>query len=402
MTVSVQDSESQRYMQMALRLARRGISSVEPNPAVGAIIVKANQIIGKGYHKKFGGPHAEIHALQDCQSLGVKPSGATMYVTLEPCCHQGKTPPCTQALIDAGLARIFVAMIDPSAHANGKGIAQLREAGIEVHTGICETEARLLNAPFVKYATTGRCWVTLKWAQTIDGKLAWAQRSDEQTWISNKLSRRDAHKLRRRHQAVLVGINTVLADDPLLMARPSLDKKTVRIVLDSVLRIPPNCRLLERAEDGPVIIFTSRSAVETKPQAAQELAGKGAELLTYPDTNGGSNLHCLLDELGRRGISQLLVEGGPTVLTSFLKEDLADEIVIYIAPTILGAQGAAGITGPMTQLAETVGLCHVDVGRLGDDVRLSGFTNKAFREIGIGPAKTEPSITSIVAEPVDE
>lgn len=389
-------------MQMALRLARRGISSVEPNPAVGAIIVKANQIIGRGYHKKFGGPHAEINALQDCQSLGVKPSGATMYVTLEPCSHQGKTPPCTQALIAAGIARVFVAMIDPSAHASGKGITQLHEAGIEVHTGICETEAKLLNAPFVKYAATGRCWVTLKWAQTIDGKLAWAQKSNEQRWISNKLSRRDAHKLRRRCQAILVGINTVLSDDPLLTARPGPDKKAVRIVLDSFLRIPPNCRLLETAQEGPVIIFTSRRTIETKPQAAQEIAGKGAELLAYPDMNGGSNLHCLLDELGRRGISQLLVEGGATVLTSFLRENLADEIVVYIAPKILGARGTAEITEPMTQLAESVGLNHVDVGRLGDDVRLSGFTNKALREIGIGPAKTEPPFVSVADEPVDE
>ena len=391
-----------RYMQMALRLARRGISSVEPNPAVGAIIVKANQIIGRGYHKKFGGPHAEINALEDCQSLGVKPSGATMYVTLEPCPHQGKTPPCTQALISAGIARVFVAMIDPSDHANGKGITQLREAGIEVHTGICETEAKLLNAPFVKYATTGRCWVTLKWAQTIDGKLGWAEKSDEQRWISNKLSRRDAHKLRRRSQAILVGINTVIADDPLLTARPSPDKKAVRIVVDSFLRIPPNCRLLETATDGPVIIFASRSAIEANPRAAQEIAGKGAELLAYPDMNGRSNLHCLLEELGRRGISQLLVEGGPTVLTSFLKENLADEIVVYIAPKILGARGAAEITRPMAQLAESVGLNHVDVGRLGDDVRLSGFTDKALREIGIGPAKTEPPLVSVADEPVDE
>jgi diaminohydroxyphosphoribosylaminopyrimidine deaminase/5-amino-6-(5-phosphoribosylamino)uracil reductase len=244
--------------------------------------------------------------------------------------------------------------------------------------------------------------VTLKWAQTIDGKLAWAERNDEQRWISNKLSRRDAHKLRRRNQAVLVGINTVIADDPLLTARPSPDKKAVRIVLDSFLRIPPDCRLLETAQEGPVIIFAGRNAIEANLRAAQEIAGKGAELLTYPDTNGGSNLHCLLDELGRRGISQLLVEGGPTVLTSFLKENLADEIVVYVAPKILGARGAAEITRPMAQLAESVGLHHVDVGRLGDDVRLSGFTDKALREIGIGPAKTEPPLASIVDEPVDE
>jgi len=194
----------------------------------------------------------------------------------------------------------------------------------------------------------------------------------------------------------------VLADDPLLTARPSQDKKSIRIVLDSLLRIPPDCRLLETAENGPVIVVTSRRAVESKPQAAQELARKGAELLTYPDMQGHSNLHFLLEELGRRGISQLLVEGGPTVLASFLKENLADEIVVYIAPIVLGARGTAEIAGPMAQLAESVGLNRVDVARLGDDVRLSGLTDKALREIGVGPAKTEPPVESMVAEPVDE
>ncbi|UCC96538.1 MAG: bifunctional diaminohydroxyphosphoribosylaminopyrimidine deaminase/5-amino-6-(5-phosphoribosylamino)uracil reductase RibD [Phycisphaerales bacterium] len=402
MTVSVKASESQRYMQMALRLARRGISSVEPNPAVGAIIVKANQIIGRGYHKKFGGPHAEINALEDCQSLGVRPNGATMYVTLEPCSHHGKTPPCTQALIAAGIARIFVAMTDPSEHANGRGIEQLREAGIEVHTGICETEARLLNAPFVKYSATGKCWVTLKWAQTIDGKLAWAQKSDEQRWISNELSRRDVHKLRRRTQAILVGINTVIADDPLLTARPNRGTKAARIVMDSFLRLPLDCQLLETAKDRPLIIFSNRHAIEANPWAAEQIADKGAELLAYPDTHGRSNLHCLLDELSRRGISQLLVEGGPTVLASFIKEQLADEIVVYIAPKILAAQGGAEIAGPIAELAESVGLHYVDVARLGDDVRLSGLTDKALGEIGIGPARTEPPPVSFGDSSGDE
>ncbi|MHC4681231.1 MAG: bifunctional diaminohydroxyphosphoribosylaminopyrimidine deaminase/5-amino-6-(5-phosphoribosylamino)uracil reductase RibD [Planctomycetota bacterium] len=383
-----------KYMQMALRLARRGISSVEPNPVVGAIIVKANQIIGRGYHKKFGGPHAEINALEDCQSLGVRPNGATMYVTLEPCSHHGKTPPCTQALISAGIARIFVAMTDPSEHANGRGIEQLREAGVEVHTGICETEAKLLNAPFVKYSTTGKCWVTLKWAQTIDGKLAWAQKSNEQRWISSEVSRRDAHKLRRRSQAILVGINTVIVDDPLLTARPNRGTKAARIVMDSFLRLPLGCRLLETAKDCPVIVFSSRHAVEANPWAADQITDKGAEVLAYPDTHGRSNLHCLLDELSRRGISQLLVEGGSTVLASFIKEHLTDEIVVYIAPKILASHGGAEIARPIGELAESVGLRYVDVARLGDDVRLSGFTDKALSEIGIGPARNEPAAAS--------
>ncbi|MHC4560368.1 MAG: bifunctional diaminohydroxyphosphoribosylaminopyrimidine deaminase/5-amino-6-(5-phosphoribosylamino)uracil reductase RibD [Planctomycetota bacterium] len=197
--------QHEKYMEMALRLAQRGIGSVEPNPAVGAIIIKANQIIGKGWHKQFGGPHAEINALEDCKTLGVRPRGAKMYVTLEPCSHKGKTAPCTQAIISAGLAKVFIATTDPSSHANSKGIKQLREAGISVQTGICEDQAKLLNAPFFKFATTGKCWVILKWAQSIDGKLAWTQSGqgalgseNNSTWISNELSRREVHKLRRR------------------------------------------------------------------------------------------------------------------------------------------------------------------------------------------------------------
>ena len=395
MTVSVEASDSQRYMQMALRLAKRGISSVEPNPAVGAIIVKANQIIGRGYHKNFGGPHAEINALEDCRSLGVKPSGATMYVTLEPCCHYGKTPPCTEALISAGLAKVVVAMVDPSDHANGKGIEQLRQAGIEVQTGICETEAKLLNAPFIKYTTTGRCWVTLKWAQSLDGKLSWAEQSGEQRWISNELSRRDAHKLRRRAQAILVGINTVITDDPLLTARPARGRKATRIVMDSFLRIPLSCQLLATAESNPVIVFASQRAIETNPRAAEEITMKGAELLGYPDMHDRSNLYFLLDELSRRGVTQLLVEGGPTVLSSFLRENLADEIVVYIAPRILGAQGRAEITGRLAALAQSMGLHCVDVGRFGNDVRLSGLTEKTLNEITVESSAVVPALSSL-------
>ena len=370
-------------MQMALKLAWRGIGSVEPNPAVGAVIVKANQTIGRGWHKKFGGPHAEINALEDCKNLGVNPRGGAMYVTLEPCSHQGKTGPCTQAIIEAGLAQVFVATIDPSEHAGGKGIRQLRDAGIEVCVGVCETQAKLLNAPFIKFAATGKCWVTLKWAQSIDCKLAWAQSAEGGSWISNELSRKDAHKLRRRAQAVLVGINTVLADDPLLTARPSKGKKATRIVLDSSLRIPLGCRLLATAKKSPVLIFASEASVRTNPKIVEKIAKKGVELLAYPDIQGRSNLDFLLDELSHRGVAQLLVEGGPGVLTSFLKEKLADEIVVYIAPKILGGSGSAEITGPTTQLRQAIDLRYVQTERFGDDVRLSGLTEKAICELSI-------------------
>ena len=377
-------NQDEKMMRSALTLARRGIGSVEPNPAVGAVIVKANQIIGSGWHKKFGGPHAEINALEDCKTLGVNPRGAAMYVTLEPCSHEGKTGPCTQAIIEAGVAKVFVATIDPSEHAGGKGIEQLRDAGIEVQTGICETEAKILNAPFIKFAATGKCWVTLKWAQSIDGKVALTElRPSGSGWISGEQSRKDVHKLRRRAQAILVGVNTVIADDPLLTARPSRGKKATRIVLDNHLRIPLDCKLIKTAKKNPVLIYTNENTVRTNPEIAAQITKKGAEVLAYPDTQGRSNLYFLLDELSKRGIAQLLVEGGPRVLTSFLKEGLADEIVVYIAPKILGAQGSVDITGPMAELTQAIGLHYVDIKRFGDDVRLTGLTGKALSEISV-------------------
>ena len=386
-------SVSVKYMQMALSLARHGMGSVEPNPAVGCIIVKANQIIGKGWHKKFGGPHAEINALQDCGTLGVNPRGAAMYVTLEPCCHQGKTGPCTDAIIAAGLAKVFVATIDPSTHAGGKGIEQLRAAGIQVQTGICETEAKLLNAPFIKFAS-GNCWVTLKWAQSIDGKLAWAQTGDPPRVflsedrsgggrISNEQSRSDAMKLRRRAGAILVGINTVIADNPLLTPRPGKGKKITRIILDSFLRIPLDCKLLATTKESPVLILASEVSVQANPQLVQQITEKGAEILAYPDMHGKSNLHFLLEQLRTRGIAHLLVEGGPTVIASFLKEQLADEVYVYIAPKILGGLGTADIARPMAELPATLALHYVDIKPFGDDVRISGFSEKAMRELAI-------------------
>lgn len=391
--------KDEKFMEMALRLARRGISSVEPNPVVGAIIIKANQIIGRGWHKTFGGPHAEINALEDCRTLGVRPNDATMYVTLEPCSHQGKTGPCTEAIISAGITKVFVAMTDPSEHANGGGIEQLRRAGIEVHTEICEAQAKILNAPFIKFTTTGKCWVILKWAQSIDGKVAWADGIDDRRWISNDQSRRDAHKLRRRAQAILVGINTIIADDPLLTARPNKGKKATRIVMDSFLRIPPDCRLLTSIDESPVIIFTNHKSIKANPYLTEELSNKGIELLAYPDT-GRSNLHFLLAELSNRGIFQLLVEGGPTLLTSFLKENLADEIIVYIAPKILGSQSSVGITGPMAELSQAVGLHNVEIERFGDDVCFHGLTEKAIDEISSAPESSLEVYTA--SEPVNE
>ncbi len=374
---------AEKYMQMALNLAKRGIGSVEPNPAVGAIITKSNQIIGQGWHKKFGEAHAEINALKDCESLSISPKGATMYVTLEPCCHQGKTGPCTKALIEAGIARVFIAAGDPSKHNNGKGIQELTSAGIEVHTGILEEQAKLLNAPFFKHAMTGKPWVVLKWAQSIDSQVAFAGREKKQNWISNEASRRDVHKLRRRSQAILVGINTVIADNPMLTARPDKGSKLLRIVMDSFLKIPPDCKLLKTAEQSPVMIYTGQFTIDKKPEILQTIAASKAELFPYPDTHGLSNIYFLLDELSRRDISQLLVEGGPTVFASFLTENFVDEIYVYIAPMILGEQGGAKLAGPLAHLAQAVGMHYVTFKQFDDNIRITGLTSKALRELGI-------------------
>jgi diaminohydroxyphosphoribosylaminopyrimidine deaminase / 5-amino-6-(5-phosphoribosylamino)uracil reductase len=362
----------EKFMTSALKLAERGIGSVEPNPAVGCIIAKAGQLVGKGYHKKFGGPHAEIHAIEDCRNLSVKPEGATMYVTLEPCCHEGKTGPCTQAIIEAGLARVVVAVLDPSPHASGKGVEQLRQAGIEVEVGLCEEQARQLNAPFFKHTTTGQCWVVLKWAQTLDGKLAYAQQSPEQRWISNELSRKDAHKLRRRVGAILVGINTVLADDPMLTPRPSQGKKPIRVVLDSTLRIPLKSRLIRTPKASPVLICTRQAAVEVNAKHAERIAKRGIEILPCDGASENCDLPSLLDELGRRGVQQVLVEGGPKTLASFLQQGLADEIRVYVAPKILGAEGAVDIAEPMASLGSAIGLERVEIKAFGEDVRIAG------------------------------
>jgi diaminohydroxyphosphoribosylaminopyrimidine deaminase/5-amino-6-(5-phosphoribosylamino)uracil reductase len=292
-----------------------------------------------------------------------------MYVTLEPCCHYGKTGPCTDALIEAKLKKVVVATIDPSKHANGKGIRQLRKAGIKVDVGLYEEGARILNAPFMKFARTGKPLVTLKWAQSIDGKLA----STKSRWISCEESRKDAHNLRRRVGAILVGINTVLKDDPLLTPRPGNGKKPLRIVLDNRLRIPLKSRLLATAKNVPVLIVTRNKMLRTKK--AKQIIGRGAELLGCPRK---SNLRFLLGQLGQRGIQHLLVEGGPTVIGSFLKENLADKIVVYIAPRILGAAGCADIAKATINVLESDILFWCNIKKICDDVRLSGLTTKGF------------------------
>ena len=367
----------EQFMKSALAIAACGIGSVEPNPAVGAVIVKGGRMIGKGYHKKFGSPHAEINALADCVKKGNNPEGATMYVTLEPCSHFGKTGPCTKAIRDAKIAKVIIATVDPSPYASGKGIEELKIAGINVELGLCEQDAQLLNAPFFKFVRTGRPWVILKWAQSIDGKLAYAHPAPGHRWISNDASRADVHRLRRRVQAILAGINTIIMDNPVLTPRPPRNKNPLRIVLDTNLRIPPDSAVLQTARKHPLLIGASRDAVIRHDDITTSIAKRGAEVLPCPARDGKIDLNALLTELGKRQIQQLLVEGGPQVHASFLKQNLADEIIIYIAPKILGAEGLASINDFTTILTKELHLQNVSIRVFGDDVCVSGLVKNS-------------------------
>lgn len=322
-----------KYMQRAIELAAKGVGFVEPNPAVGCVIVKDDVIIGEGFHERFGQGHAEVNAIANCND----PEGATMYVTLEPCSHTGKTPPCADAVIAAKIARVVIAAEDPSDHVGRMGTRKLLQAGVEVFIGVCCDEAKALNPWFFKFAETKTPWVILKWAQSADGYLAYKDTAKHGQWISNETSRKDVHALRRTVQGILVGVNTVIKDDPQLTPRPSDSRPLLRIVLDNNLRIPLESKLLECSE-YPTLIVTTQKTIESKD----------AEILTLED----NNLNALLCELGKRKVNRLLVEGGPTVITAFLEQNLADEAIVYIAPKTLGDKGTAKITQVMKEVLQ--------------------------------------------------
>lgn len=366
-------THEEKMMGAALKLARRGIGSVEPNPAVGCVIARAGRIIGQGYHKQYGEAHAEVNALTDCRRSGADPKDATVYVTLEPCCHQGKTGPCTDALVRAGVSTVVMACVDPFASVSGQGRRQLEQAGIRVITGVCEHEARLLNAPFFHFARTGQTWVVLKWAQTLDAQLAYGPGQSDSPWISCETSRREVHRLRRRTQAILVGINTVLEDDPLLTPRPHRGHHPRRIVLDNQLRIPESCQLVKTAPEHPLWVVTQKKAYDEQAHTVDTLRARGVEFLPLEDEP--CNLKALLSHLSCQGIQQLLVEGGPSVLASFMREALAHEIFVYISGKILGSQGKSPLYPHITNLAKPLLLHHSSTKRSGTDARLHGYVN---------------------------
>jgi len=347
-------------MKLALALAEKGLGSVEPNPAVGCVIVKNGKIIGQGWHKKFGAPHAEINALKSCKT---SPAGAMMFVTVEPCCHYGKTPPCTNAIIKAGIKQVIAATKDPTKKVNGKGFKILKKAGIKISTGICKKEAEKLNAPFFKFAKTKKPWVIIKWAQSKDGFLA---RTDKKRWITNSKSRKDVQTIRKRVQAILVGVNTILEDNPLLTIRPDTGRQPLRVVLDSQLKIPLDCNLIKTAKKTPVCIFTAINNAKIKQ--------KGVEIVKVGKYKGKINLKSVLSELGKRNIQQILVEGGEKVETSFLKQKLADKIIIYISNEKLAKNGKVKASQIMKKIYNRLKKNYSDKKMFGKNARLTGIT----------------------------
>lgn len=324
-------------MQRALELASLGTGFVEPNPAVGSVIVDENlQLIGEGYHQQYGGPHAEIHALN---RAGTKAQNATIYITLEPCCHEGKTGPCSQALIQAGIKKVVIAMRDPAPHVAGGGIDELQQAGVEVDVGLLESAAQKLVSPFVKRVTKGMPWLHAKWAMTLDGKIATA--AGHSQWISNERSREIVHQLRGRMDAVMIGRQTAVKDNPLLTARPAGARIPTRIIVDSQATLSCDSKLVQSVSDAPVIIVAHEGAPLNK---IKQLEAAGVEVLLYQCSSRNSvnqpDLQECLRELGRREMTNILIEGGGSLLGSCFDERLIDEVHVFIAPKVVGGKTA--------------------------------------------------------------
>lgn len=359
------DATDEKHMRAALAEARKGVGRTSPNPAVGCVVVKDGKVIARGHHRQAGLPHAEVEALTQ---IGASAEGATLYVNLEPCCHQGRTGPCTEAISAAKIATVVVGMLDPNPLVNGRGIARLREQGIEVRPGVLESECRRLNEAFTRWITAGRPHVTLKAAVSLDGRIA-ARRSGEPRWITGEDSRAEVHRMRNAIDAVLVGANTVLRDDPLLTTRLPGDKGRTarRVVLDARARTPPNARVLVPVKGAHATqIYVGDDVPESKSAA---LASAGAEVFRVARApKGGVVLPEVLDKLAKSGVMSILVEGGAEVFTSFLEARAVDRVVWFVAPRLLGDEALSAVG----RLSHAFALADVGVKRFGDDVMFEG------------------------------
>ena len=351
------------WMLRAVALAEQGIGFVNPNPLVGCVIVKDGRCIGEGYHKRYGTPHAERNALANCTE---DPRGAVMYVTLEPCCHHGKNPPCTEAVIAAGIARVCVGSDDPNPLVAGKGLQQLRDAGIEVVTGVCKGACDALNPIFFHYITTGMPYCILKTAMTADGKTA--TRTGHSKWITGEASRRHVHETRKRTAAILCGIGTVLADDPMLNCRTENPSHPVRVVCDSKLRIPLDCNLVRTASEIPVIV----AACEANPEKQRALEQLGVQVLLLPEADGHVDLRALMLHLGAQKLDSVLIEGGAELHEAAFRAGIVQKVQIYIAPKIFGGAAAKPAIGGLgvDAVSAAYRLSAPDITRFDDDILL--------------------------------
>jgi diaminohydroxyphosphoribosylaminopyrimidine deaminase/5-amino-6-(5-phosphoribosylamino)uracil reductase len=357
MNFSAADSS---MMARALQLAERGLWTTSPNPRVGCVLFRAGEIVGEGWHEKAGEPHAEVHALR---AAGERARGATAYVTLEPCSHHGRTPPCAEALIAAGVTRVVAAMTDPNPLVAGKGLSMLQAAGIETASGLMENEARELNIGFVSRMTRGRPWLRLKAAASLDGKTA--LNNGVSQWITGPDARRDGHRWRARACAILTGIGTVRDDDPSLTVRDvETSRQPLRVIVDSRLETPPTAKILA---GGGVLI----AAAVDVPERAAALRAAGADIALLANAAGKVDLAALLQELGRRGINELHAEAGYKLNGSLLREGLVDEFLFYLAPCLIGDDAAGLFNLPaLDSLADKQALKILDVRQIGADIRL--------------------------------
>jgi diaminohydroxyphosphoribosylaminopyrimidine deaminase / 5-amino-6-(5-phosphoribosylamino)uracil reductase len=371
--MSIHTDTDKAHLARAIELAERGTGAVRPNPVVGAVVARDGEILGEGWHEHFGAAHAEVNAIEACGLADL--SGATLYVSLEPCCHEGNTPPCTDAILQAGLRRVVVGSDDPSEKASGRGLGILRDEGVEVviADGELAATARLLNQAFRKHARVGRPWVLFKSAMTLDGKVA--TRTGDSKWISGEDSRALAHRWRASVDAVMVGIGTALADDPQLTARPpglteELARQPRRVVFDTLARLPPSSQLVAAASEVPLTVVVSRAASHADTDA---LEAAGVQVLVATGENEPARVRSALDQLGSLGIAAALLEGGPHLAGAFLDAGEIDEIRLFLAPLLLGGSAARDpLEGQgVEHITEALRALTLDCERIGEDLLIS-------------------------------
>ncbi len=365
----MRSSEDEKYMQRALDLAARAQGRTSPNPMVGAVVVKDNQMVGEGYHMKAGTPHAEVHALQ---AAGEAAQGATLYVNLEPCSHYGRTPPCADAIVQAGVKRVVVAGLDPNPRVSGRGLRILQDAGIEILTGVLEQEARKLNLAFLKYIQTKTPLVSLKVAMTLDGKIATS--TGDSRWISGEASRKYVHQLRNIYDAIMVGIGTVLKDNPMLNTRLEEEdiRDPVRVIIDSKLDLPRSSNIVETARQQKTIVFCDQQADDTRQEFLEDA---GCMVIRLAGENDKLPLEEVLRVLGEMGIMSLLVEGGGEINGYLIERGLIDKVYWFIAPKIIGGREAPTPVGGrgIQYLKDALPLKSMEIQRFNEDIMITGY-----------------------------